>query len=180
MAKKPGKKRTASLKTIRENISHIRKMISRLESTKVTIPPEGKQYEIKRFGSRLIIDGKTYKPSDLDKLAGQKVEFRLPVVKWLEKQLEFEEDRRIRMTGKRGKVTALSDLEVEQALSGETRLTDDEEENFKMWLDSGSDGWKKNEYYHVYGAATINKGDIRGFLNIKGYKTVEELIENER
>ena len=176
---KPRKKRTASLKTIRENISHLRKMISRLEKTKVSVPPEGKVYNIKRFGSRLIIDGKTYKPADLEKLAGKMVGFRAPVVQWLYEKLGYEEDRRIRMTGKRDKVTALSELEVKQALAGEVRITTEEEIEFDNWINEGSDGWKKNEYYHLYGADSINKGDIRAFLNWKKYKTVEELAENE-
>lgn len=176
---KPRKKRTASLKTIRENISHLRKMISRLEKTQLSVPQEGKVYDIKRFGSRLIIDGKTYKPSDLEKLAGKKADFRPQAVQWLEEKLAFEEDRRVRMTGKKDKITALSDLEVKQALSGEVRITSEEEIEFDNWINSGSDGWKKNEYYHLYGANKINKGDIRAYLNWKGYKTVKELIENE-
>lgn len=176
---KPKKNRTASLKTVRENISHLRKMISRLEKTQVYVPQEGKTYDIKRFGSRLIIDGKTYKPADLEKLAGKKADFRVHAVQWLEEKLGYEEDRKIRMTGKPGKITALSDLEVKQALTGEVRITSEEEIEFNTWINSGSDGWKKNEYYHQYGADRINKGDIRAYLNWKGYKTVEELAENE-
>ena len=176
---KPRKKRTASLKTIRENISHLRKMISRLEKTQLSVPQEGKIYNIKRFGSRLIIDGKTYKPSDLEKLAGKKADFRIQAIQWLEEQLQAEEYRRIQKTGKRDKITALSELEVKQSMSGEVRITSEEEIEFDAWINSGSDGWKKNEYYHLYGADTINKGDIRAFLNWKGYKTVEELAENE-
>lgn len=176
---KPRKKRTASLKTIRENISHLRKMISRLEKTQLSVPQEGKVYNIKRFGSRLIIDGKTYKPSDLEKLSGKKADFRIQAIQWLEEKLQAEEYRRIQTTGKRDKITALSELEVKQSIAGEVRITTEEEIEFDEWINSGSDGWKKNEYYHLYGADTINKGDIRGFLNWKGYKTVKELAENE-
>ncbi len=173
------RKRTATIKTVRENISHIRKQIDRLKKMKTTASPSGKTFKIRRQGSRLIIDGKVYKPKDLDALAGKSGEFQLEAIAWLEEKLKFEETRKIKMTGKKGKITGLSELGVKHALEGKDRLTDPELAKFETWLNTGSEGWKKNEYYHIYGADKITKEDVLEFVLSKGYKTVEELITNE-
>ena len=87
-------RKQASLKTIRENVSHLRKMISRVESFALTAPPAGKEFKIRRRGSRLIIDGKVFKPADLDKLAGTQVEWQLAAASWLEQEQEKEENKK--------------------------------------------------------------------------------------
>lgn len=172
--------RVASIKTIQQNISHIRKMLSRVRSTTFSIPPEGASYVVRRRGSQLIIDGKVYKPADLEKIikSGEKVPWRAEAVDWLEKRLKSEEYRYTARRGKTGhKITALTDLEVKQALEGQERITDPEELEFDNWLNDGSPGWKKNKYYHVYGADSVNKGDIRGFYNFNRVDNLEQLKE---
>lgn len=177
-------RKTASLKTIRENISHIRKMISRLEATKISIPPQGKDFKVRRMGSRLIIDGKTFKPADLDKLKGIKAEFRLQAIAELEKDLQKniwkQEQINVREGKKRiRKVTELTDFELELARQGVDFIEDEEVELFNDWLNSGSPGWKKNEFYHVYGADAINRGNAYGFAKWKGYNSIPEFIAME-
>ena len=172
--------RVANIKTIQQNISHLRKMLSRVRSISLEIPPEGASYTVRRRGSQLIIDGKVYKPADLEKIikSGEKVPWRAEAVEWLENRLQSEEYKYTARRGKTGhKVTALTDLEVKQALEGQDRITDPEELEFDDWLNSGSPGWKKNLYYHVYGADSVNKGDIRGFYNFNRVDNLEQLKE---
>lgn len=179
MAIKPKRKRrTASLATMRQNVSHIRKMISRLEQLPLTVPKENfTPVKVRRMGSRLIIDGVIYKPADLEKLiaSGKKVNWQIPALGQLEEMLAKEEYRRDKMTGKRNKITALTELEQKQAIAGIKMITSKEEMEFNEWLNRGSDGYKKNLYYHKYGADTINRGDIRGFLQFIGVENMEEL-----
>lgn len=172
-------RRQASLKTIRENVSHLRKMISRVESFALTAPPAGKEFKIRRRGSRLIINGKVYKPADLDKLAGTQVEWQLAAVSWLEQQLEKEEYRRIKMTKKRHKVTQLDDLGVAHAIAGLDQLNDEDMILFHEWLNDnsqGTDGENKNEFYHKFGAREITKATVLEFVRSKGYKSVKDMI----
>lgn len=177
-------RKTASLKTIRENISHIRKMISRLEATKLQIPKTDTTYKIRRFGSRLIIDGKTYKPAELDKLAGKKIEFRMHAVAQLEKELQknvWKEEAILEREGRKRRKTPteLTDFELELAREGVDFIDDEEVDLFQDWLNSGSPGWKKNEFYHVYGADAINRGNAYGFAKWKGYNSIPEFIAME-
>ena len=180
MAKPKTKGRTASLATMRQNISHIRKMISRLNQLPLTVPKENfEPIKVRRMGSRLIVDGVAYKPADLEKMIAskKKVEWSVPVLQQLEDMLAKEEYRRDAATGKRNKITALTELEQKQAIEGVAMITSEEEMKFNEWLNSGSDGWKKNLYYHVYGANSINRGDIRGFMELNNVDTIEELDE---
>lgn len=175
-----GRRRVASVKTMGENISHIRKMLKRLDETKLEIPKSGKEFKIRRQGSRLIVDGKVFKPSDLDALKGQKVEFGIHAKAWLEDQLKKEEYRRIKSTSKTYKITGLSKLEVEHALAGYDYISEDEKGEFVDWLNSdasGSDGYKKNHFYHVFGANQVDGGTIRSFLIYMDSKNVKELWE---
>ena len=173
------RRRQASLKTIRENVSHLRKMISRVESFALTAPPAGKEFKIRRQGSRLIVNGKVFKPADLDKLAGTQVEWQLAAASWLEQELEKEEYRRIKMTKKRHKVTQLDDLGVSHAIAGLDQLNDEELILFHEWLNDnsqGTDGENKNEFYHEFGAREVTKATVLEFIRSKGYKSVKDMI----
>lgn len=172
-------RKQASIKTMRENISHLRKMISRVESFALTAPPAGKEYKIRRQGSRLIVNGKVFKPADLDKLAGMNVEWQMVAVSWLEEQLEKEEYRYTKTTKKRHKITQLDDLGVKHAILGLDQLSDEEMRLFDDWLtdnSQGTDGENKNEFYHEFGAREVTKATVLEFVRSKGYKSVKDMI----
>lgn len=169
----------AKLSTIRQNISHLRKMLKRVKSIKLSVPTQDTSFKIRRRGSQLLINGKVFKPADLEKLikSGKTVEWQAEAIGYLEEALEKEEYRRIRRTGKRDSVTALSERMVEQAKEGIEMISSKEEIEFMEWLNKNSPGWKKNLYYHVYGADTINKGDVRGFLIYNNADNMQQLEE---
>ena len=172
-------RKQASIKTMRENISHLRKMIKRVEAFEVTAPPAGKEYKIRRQGSRLIVNGKVFKPADLDKLAGVNVEWQMVAVSWLEEQLEKEEYRYTKTTKKRHKITQLDDLGVKHAILGLEQLSDEEMRLFDDWLtdnSQGTDGENKNEFYHEFGAREVTKATVLEFVRSKGYKSVKDMI----
>ena len=59
-------------------------------------------------------------------------------------------------------------------------LTTEDVLEFNAWLNSGSPGWKKNLYYHIFGAdSSRDSALIKRFITFMGYKTLQELIENE-
>ncbi len=182
MAKRTRKSsRVPKLATLQQHISHIRKMISRIEKTQIKAPSDTKIYKFKRFGSRFYVDGVEFKPADLEALAGQGVEWRLQAIAWLQDKLSFEERRKARLTGKAGKITVSTKAEIDEAIHGEGFwLTTEDVLEFNAWLNSGSPGWKKNLYYHIFGAdSSRDLALIKRFITFMGYKTLQELIENE-
>lgn len=172
-------RRQPSIKTIRENVSHLRKMISRVEAMGFSAPKPGIGVpEVKRFGSRLIIDGKTYTPKDLDKLVGSRPEWGLHVLDDLEKKLAREQHRLVQAGGKPKKTETLSNIEVKQAKAGKEYFDDEKVTEFiDEWLEVGSPSWKKNLFYHTHGFDQVNRGTVRAFYDIYGVNNVEELIE---
>lgn len=174
--------RVASIKTLEQNVSHLRRMLRRLEAMKVSAPPASMEIpDVKQFGSRLIVNGKVYTPADLDRLAGKKASFQIPAIEQLEKKLQEQEYKLIQRRQAKGrkvkKITALSELEVSHAEEGYELITTAEEIEFAEWLNSGSDGIKKSYYYQIYGATSINKGDIRGFMLWMEMETGKEIKE---
>lgn len=164
------RKRTASVKTLQQNVSHIRKMISRLGDMAMSVPSQNtKPVKVRRQGSRLIIDGVVYKPADLDKLKGKTADWQLLVISELELQLAREQYR-LEQSGHRARKTeALSKMEVEHARKGYSMITSDTELEFRNWLNDwsgkgGTDMETKNQFYHVFRADDINRGTIRGFM----------------
>ena len=161
-------RRQPTIKTLREHMSHLRKMISRLESMPNVIPPlDYAPVKIRRRGSQLIIDGQIFKPADLEKMIKSKSApvWKMQALAELENKLgdtEYKYQKKMKKPGL--KKTVLTDLEVRQAMTDLKRITDPEAFDFISWINSGSASWKKNLYYHQYGAETINKGDIRGFI----------------
>lgn len=179
------RKKTRKLSTIRSNISHLRKMISRLDQMKTLKPPKGLEVRVVQSGSTFKINGKSYTPAQLESLAGQYHDWKLPAIAELERKLREEEYAALRhpdvVKNKRKitKITHLTPLEVEQAEAGLDYITTAEEEKFTQWIDAGSDGIKKNHYYHIYGADTVNPGDIMNFLEFMAWKTGKEIKEVE-
>ena len=182
MAKRTRKSsRVPKLATLQQHISHIRKMISRIEKTQIKAPSDTKIYKFKRFGSRFYVDGVEFKPADLEALAGQGVEWRLQAIAWLQDKLGFEERRKAKLTGKAGKITVSTKAEIEEAIEGDGFwLSTEDVLEFNAWLNSGSPGWKKNQYYHIFGAdSSRDLALIKRFITFMGYERLEDLIENE-
>lgn len=171
-------RRKPSIATLRSRVSHIRTALRRLGNMKLSLPVEGADIpKVRMFGANLIIDGKTYKPADLEAMRGQTSPWRTQAIGQLQDQLKEAEYALTKETGKIGKLTGLDEFEAEFAAEGLDRLEFEEEMAFREWLNSGSDGWKKNEFYHVYGAPRINRGYIMGFLRYHDVFTIDELIE---
>lgn len=174
------KKRVASIATIRQNISHLKKQIQRIKNMKLKAP-RGDEGEVKvqRRGSQLIINGELYKAGDLEAMKGKSASWQLPVLEKLEQDLAREEYRLTARGKQPRELKALSELEATQARAGLKMITSSEQYEFDEWLNRGSDGIKKRLYYHEYGAQDINRGDIRGFLqfmnNIVG--DIEEVAD---
>lgn len=171
-------RRKPSVSTLRTKVSHLRTALRRLGNMKLSLPVEGASIpKVKMFGANLVIDGQVYKPADLESLKGQKRDFRTQAIGQLQDQLKAAEYALIKETGKIGKLTGLDEFEADFAAEGIDRLEFEEEIQFREWLNSGSDGWKKNQFYHVYGAPRITRGYIMGFLRFNDVNTIDELIE---
>lgn len=180
MAKQP------KLSTLRSNISHIRKMLNRLKKTHFSLP--SKNYvpptKVVQSGSRLKIDGKVYTPAELDKLIGKNVDWRVDVETALQQKLKeqtWELERRTGGLDKRGKPlkprAELTDREKDWAHKGVSIITKDAKQAVRDWLNSGSDGWKKNLYYHEMGYTGTTDGEVMSFLanfDIDFYLNYEE------
>lgn len=159
-------RKQASIATIRQNISHLRKQVSRIKAMKVQAPSRfDEPVTVRRRGSQLFINGELYKAGDLEKLKGQSRNWQLPVLAELEQKLAEEEYRLVRRGKTPRKLTAITKLEQRQAEAGIDMITSEELMEFDNWLNEGSSGFKKNLYYHEYGARTINRGDVNGFLS---------------
>lgn len=172
------KKRVASIATIRQNISHLKKQIQRVENMKLQAP-RGDEGEVKvvRRGSQLIINGKVYKAGDLEAMKGKSASWQLPVLEKLEQDLAREEYRLTARGKQPRKLRALSELEATQARAGLKMITSEEQYEFDEWLNRGSDGIKKRLYYHEYGAKDINRGNIRGFIDFMNVFLGEDINE---
>lgn len=164
------------IKSIGERISQLRKTVKRLKNLKLSVAPEGYTPKITFSGTSIYVNGVKYSGKDLDTMAGTRQDFQIAAIYLAEKKIAELEYEKIRRTGKINKITVLSENEAELARQGLERLGDDEEDAFREWLNSGSSGWKKNMFYHEFGADYINKGTIMRFLAYHDVDTVEELI----
>lgn len=186
------RKSKAKLSTISSNISHLRKMKQRLEQTRIYID-ETSKYDFSQSGSTLKvykIEGgkrklyKTLKPKELESLKNKDAGFRMQAIEWVEKRIAGWEYERIRRTRRRKKqpnfkVTELNQAGINRARENRRYYTDAEVQKFNEWLNSGSDGWKKNQYYHEYGARNLNPSDIAEFVRFMGYRTLDSLVRHE-
>ncbi len=165
------------LSTVRSNISHLRKMLSRLDNINVMIPSKGfKPPKVVQSGSRLKIDGKVYTPQMLEELAKTKQEWLPYVTEALESKLEKVEYQYIKIqksthskkTGKKYKITRLTEREEQLAMQGKELIDDLTVQAFTEWLhtdDQGSKDWKKHLFYHINNNDAITKGGVMFFMN---------------
>ena len=125
------KKRVASIATIRQNISHLKKQIQRIKNMKLKAP-RGDEGEVKvqRRGSQLIINGELYKAGDLEAMKGKSASWQLPVLEKLEQDLAREEYRLTARGKQPRELKALSDLEASQAAAGVKMITSSEQYEF--------------------------------------------------
>lgn len=164
------------LSTVQSNISHLRKMLSRLDKVNVMIPSKGfKPPKVVQSGSRLKIDGKVYTPKMLDELAKTKQEWLPYVTEALESKLEKTEYQYIKMqksthstkTGKKYKTTRLTKREGLLAMQGKDLIDDSTVQAFTEWLhmdDQGSKDWKKHLFYHINHNDAITRGGVMDFM----------------
>ena len=171
-------KRQPKISTLRQSVSHLKKQISRLKNMQLTVPPPNyKQPVIKTLGSTITVDGVRYNSKQLEALKGTKASWQVPAFQQLEERLAMEEYRLTALGKAPRKLSALTELEADHAKKGLSPITSVDEIEFHKWINNGSDGIKKAYYYHEYGANTINRGDIRGFLQ---WMTMESGIEVEK
>lgn len=179
-----------SISTLRTNVSHLRKQLERVNAMRKVAPPASFDFSsvtVEQFGSQLKINGKIYSPKDLEALKGQARDWQLPAIAELERKLAEAEYKLIQATQREGKkvrkITMLTKEEKSQAEEGLDFVTSEEEMNFRNWLEENSGGYKKNTFYHEFGADAVNRASIRDFLQYMSMemdaeiKTVDDLRE---
>lgn len=170
--------RKRSVATVREYATRLRTNLRRLESMSLSIPPDNYQPEVVIKGRYIFVDGQRITPSDLESMRGKSAAWQLPVIGAVEQELARLEFDIVKRTKRRPRKTSLGEAEVATAIAGGEFVESEDVADFEEWLTSPEDdspGQRKNMFYHEFGATSITRDNIVGFLAFMGVEAIEEL-----